>query len=85
MAKGGHVVTGGKVLDHLDVGNQTGAGEDSLEQIVAEHGALRNAPVQRRLERVDIVDALAGVGAFAEQVLVHVRHSGGVRIDPARV
>ena len=40
-------------------------------------------PVERRLEGVDVVDALAGVGAFAEQVLVDVGDGRGVGIDAA--
>ena len=34
-----------------------------------------------RLERIDVVDALAGVGAFAEQVLIDVGNGGGIGID----
>jgi hypothetical protein len=44
----------------------------ALEQVVAEQRALGHAPGERRLEGVDVVDALAGVGPFAEQILVHV-------------
>ena len=40
-------------------------------------------PGERGLEGVDVVDALAGVGAFAEQVLVDVGDRGRVRIDAA--
>ena len=85
VAKRGDVVPGGEILHHLHIGNQAGAGEDALEQIVAEQGVLRNAALQRRLERINIVDALAGVGAFAEQVLIDVGHGGGVGVDAPRV
>src|ERR1019366_1528590 len=33
------------------------------------------------LERVDVIDAFAGIGPFAEQVLVDVRDGGGIRVD----
>ena len=43
-----------------------------------------HAAGERGLEGIDVVDALAGVGAFAEEVLIDVRHGGGVGIDAAR-
>ncbi len=84
LALRGDVVAGREFLDHLDIGRQPGAREDAFEQIVAEQGVRRHAAGERRLEGVDVVDALAGVGAFAEQVLVHVGGGSRVRIDAAR-
>ena len=75
------VVAGGEFLDDLDIGGETGAGEDALEQIVAEQRRVRHPAGERGLEGIDVVDALAGVGAFAEQVLVHVGDGGGIGID----
>ena len=83
LAFGGDVVAGRKFLDHLDVGSQSGAGEDALEQIVAEHGVVRHPAGERGLEGIDVVDALAGVGAFAEQVLVDVGDRRRIGIDAA--
>ena len=83
LAFGGDVVAGREFLDHLDVGSEAGAGEDPFEEIVAEQGVLRHAAGERRLEGIDVVDALAGIGAFAEEVLVDVRDGGRVRIDTA--
>ena len=57
--------------------------KDALEEIVAEQRVVRNPAVERRLEGVDVVDALAGIGALAEQVLIDVGDGGGVRIDAA--
>ena len=81
VAPRGDVVAGGEVLDDLDVGGETGAGEDALEQIVAEQGRVRHAVGERGLEGIDVVDALAGIGAFAEQILVNVGDGGGIRVD----
>ena len=81
VAQGPDVVAGGKILDDLDVGDEGGPGVDSLEQIVAEHGGFGDAPRQSRLEGIDVIDALAGVGALAEQVLVHVGNRCCVRVD----
>ena len=78
---GGDVVAGGKLLDDLDIGGEPGAGEDAFEQIVAEQGRVGHPAGQRRLESVDVVDALAGVGAFAEEILVHIGDRGGIRVD----
>ena len=38
-------------------------------------------PLERALERIDVVDALADERAFVEQVLVDVRHGARVLID----
>ena len=81
VAQRADVVARGEILHHFDVGGQCGAGEDALEQVVAEHGAVRHTTRQRGLERVDVVDALAGIGTLAEQVLVDVRDGGGVGVD----
>ena len=84
LARRGDVVAGGILLDDLDVGDQSGPREDALEQIVAEERVLRNAPRERRLEDVDVVDALAGVGALAEEILVDVGDGERVRIHARR-
>ena len=84
VAKGGDVIAGREILDDLHVRGQAGAGEDPLEQVVAEEGRLGHAAGQRRFEGVDVVDALARVGAFAEQVLVDVRNRRGIGIDADR-
>ena len=83
VAQRGDVVAGGKLLDDLDIGGEAGAGEDALEQIVAEQRRVRHTAGERGLEGVDVVDALAGVGAFAEQVLIDVGDRRGIGIDAA--
>ena len=83
MPQSRDVVAGGEFLDHLDVGGETGAREDALEQIVAEQRGVRNPAGERGLEGIDIVDALAGIGAFAEQILIDVGDGGGIRVDAA--
>ena len=77
----GDVVTGRKLFDDFDIGDETRAGEHALEQVVAEQGRIRHAIGERGLECIDVVDALAGIGAFAEHVLVNVGDRGGVRVD----
>jgi len=83
LALGGDVVARRELLDHLDVGRQAGPRENAFEQVVAEHGVGRNATGERCLEGVDVVDALAGVRALPEQVLVDVRRGSGIRVDAA--
>ncbi len=48
-------------LEQLDVGHETGPREHTLEEIVAQERVVRHPARQRRLERVHVVDALAGV------------------------
>ena len=83
LARRSHVVSGGKFLDHLDVGGETRAGEHALEQVVAQHRAVGDATLQGGLEGIDVVDALARVRALPEQVLVDVRNRRRIGIDPA--
>ena len=83
VAQCARVVAGGIFLDHLDIRGQTGAGEHTLEQIMAQKRAVRHPARQGCLKRINVVDAFAGVGAFAEQVLIDVGHGGRVRVDPA--
>ena len=49
---------------------------------MAEHGVFRHAPRQRRLERVNVIDALSGERAFAEQVLIDIRTRRRIGLDP---
>ena len=77
------VVSVRKLLDDFDVRREAGASEDALEQVVAEQRRIGHAPGQRGLERIDVIDALASVGALAEQVLIDVGYRRCVRIDAA--
>ncbi|EDT03388.1 hypothetical protein BamIOP4010DRAFT_3075 [Burkholderia ambifaria IOP40-10] len=78
------VVAGRRRFDHLDIRRQPGPRENAFEQIVTEHRVLRHAAGEHRLERVDVVDALARIGAFVEQILIDVRYGRHVRIDAVR-
>src|SRR5713226_4061746 len=71
-------------LEQLDIGNETGAREHTFEQIVAQQRVLRHPSGQRRLERVDVIDPLAGVRPFPPKVLVDVGYRRCVRVDPCR-
>ena len=81
LARRERQVVRGIVVHQVDVGAQSGARVQALEEVVAEQRVLGDPPGERRLERVDVVDALADVAALVEQVLVHVGHRGGVRIE----
>ena len=84
-----------ELLEELDVGDQARPREDPLEQVVAQERILGDAALQRRLKCLDVVDALAGVRALAEQVLVDIggrrrigidaRRSGGEPLEERRV
>ena len=77
-------VIGGKLLEQLDVGYQTGPRERPLEQIVAQQRVLGDPLGQSLLESVEVVDALAGVRSLREQVLVDIGHRGRVGVDAGR-
>ena len=81
VAQRGDVVASRIGFDDLDVGGKAGAGEHAFEQIVAEQRGVRNPVGEHGLEGIDRVDALAGIGTFAEQILIDVGNGGGIRID----
>src|SRR5690606_40938393 len=62
-------IAGRVVLDQLDVGDEGRARQRAFDQVVAEHGILGDAVLERRFHGVDVVKPLAGEGALAEQVL----------------
>ena len=83
LARRGDVVARRKLLDDLDVGDESGPREDPLEEVVTEQGVLGDPAGERRFEHVDVVDALAGVRAFPEQILIHVGDGERVRVQAA--
>jgi hypothetical protein len=60
------------IVDNLDIRGQTDTSIRSLNQVVAEQGIARKAPVQNRVQRIDLVNALAGKHAFPIEVLIGV-------------
>jgi hypothetical protein len=84
LTRGGHVVARWEFLDYFDVGNQSSPGKRALEEVVTEQCSLGHAIGERRLEGVDVINALAGIGTQTEEILVHVRGRGCVGVDSAR-
>jgi hypothetical protein len=79
-AADGQLVVAGKLLEQVDIGDESGTGEQPLEQVVTQQRVLRHPPRERRLERVDVVDPLSRVGPLAEQVLVHIGDRGRIGV-----
>src|SRR5205823_2518365 len=75
-SRGSNVISRRKLLNDLDVGNQTGARKYSFEEVVAEQRVLRYTAGERGVEGVDVIDALAGIRALIEEILVDVGHCG---------
>ena len=84
LARRRDLVARREVLDHLDVGDEARSREDTFEQVVAQHGVLGHATFQARLERVDVVDALARERSLVEKILVNVGNGEHVGIEAAR-
>ncbi len=83
VARNVDIVAGRIIFHHLDIADQRGAGIAAFQKVVAEERVFRHAALERRLEGVDVVKALAGEGAFAKQVLIGVGHGKDIRIDAA--
>ena len=69
------------ILEHLDVAEQPGTRVTALEQVVTEDPVFGESAVERLLECVDVIDALADERSFAEPVLVEVGNRARIRID----
>ena len=82
LARGSDIVTRGKFLYHLDVGNEARASEDAFQQIVAEDRIFWNLSFEGGLEAVDFVDALAARRTLFEQILVDVGNRERIGIEP---
>jgi hypothetical protein len=78
------VVAGGEVVEQLDVRHQAAAGVVALDEVVAEDAVVGKGMAGGGLEGVHLVDALAGEGAAAEQVLVNVGDRRGIGVDARR-
>ncbi len=69
------------VVHDLHVRDERGARVEALEEVVRQEGVLGHAPLEGGHERVHVVEPLAGEDPLPEQVLVGVRHRGGVGVD----
>ena len=74
-------VAGRIFLVQLHIAQQPRPRVAPFQKIVAEDPVLGETPVERLLERIDLIDALADERAFAEQVLVNIGDGAGIRID----
>ena len=70
------------VVDDLDVRDESRAGVEALEQVVREERVLRDAALERRDERVHVVQPLPGEDALSEEVLVCVGYGPRIGIHP---
>src|SRR5208282_6077478 len=52
-----------------------------FQKIVAEYPVLGETPLQRPLERIDVINPLANERTLAEQVLVNVGDNASIRVD----
>ena len=74
----------GEFVKQFNVSGQSDPGKNTFEKIVAQNGVLRHFPGRGQFECIDVVNALAGVRAFVEQILVNVRDSCRIGIDTSR-
>jgi hypothetical protein len=69
------------LFDEFDIAHQRRARVAAFQQVVAENQMLREAPVDGLAKGVHIVDPLADERAFAEHILVDIRHFARVGVD----
>ena len=75
------VVACREIVKELNIGHQAAASVIALDEVVAENVILGKRAASGCRESIDIVNALADEAAGAEEVLVDIRHGGGVRIN----
>ena len=74
-------VAGWVLFIELHIAQQPRPRVASFQQIVTEDTVLGKAAVERPLERVHVVNALADERAFTKEVLIHIGDGAGIRID----
>jgi hypothetical protein len=70
-----------KLLEQFDIADKSATRKAALEKIVTEDRVLRRPSSERCFESIDLVQSLAGEGAFAKEVLIDVRDLERVRVD----
>src|SRR5258707_14551275 len=58
------------IFDQIDACQQAGAGEFPFDQVVTQNGVFGKSPANCRVERLQIVDALAGEAGPGMQILI---------------
>jgi len=71
----------GFVLDQLHVADESAARVATLDQVVAQDEIVREAPARRRMEGVDVVNALAYELAPAEEIGIDAGDFPRVGVD----
>jgi hypothetical protein len=84
LAGRGDRVVRGKLVEELDIGDESRPCEDAFKQVVTQQGILRHPPGKGRFERIYLVDPFPDIRTLAEKVLVDVGDGGGVRVDATR-
>jgi len=74
-------IVGRIIFKQYNIGHQSTTSLHAFKQIVAEQSIVRDTILQTLLERGQIIDALAYVVAFVEQVLVNIGYRARVQID----
>ena len=70
------------IVHQLDVGDETGACEQALDQVVAKQRVRGEPVLERFAEHVDLVNSLTREDSLAEKVLIDVRHRARVDVEP---
>ena len=73
MASSRGFVVGRELVKQLDIGRQRAACEDSFKQVVTQQNVFRRFAGHGCFENVEVVNSLAGIGAFVKKILVYVR------------
>ena len=81
--RGGRIVRR-KLIEELDIGDQSCPCEDAFKEVVTQQRVLRYSPGEGCLKCIDIVDPFADVRALTEKVLVNIGDRRCVRVNAAR-
>src|SRR5579862_4285400 len=71
------------IFDHLDIAYQSRPRVRAFDQVMAEQGVAREAPVQDPLDNIDLINPFARVDALSVEVLIGVGDCSGVNIEPS--
>src|SRR5262245_51708954 len=74
-----------ELFEELYISRQTNADVNSLNEVVTQQSLFGKTPGQDFVEGLDVVNALAVIDRFAEDILVKIGNRLAIRIHAARI
>src|SRR5512135_1276531 len=84
LASRGSGIVQWKLIEELDIGDESCPREDPFKEVVTQQDILRHPPGKGCFKCINVVDPFTDVRAFTEKVLVNIGDGRCVRVNAAR-